>query len=71
MHGHMKHAIDAKYESLSAREREILYCIAEGMSSKEIAERLFVSKNTIDTHRRNMIRKKRAKNCAQLILMAI
>lgn len=40
------------------RELEILSHISEGLSSKQIANRLFISKNTVDTHRRNILKKK-------------
>ena len=39
---------------LTAREREVLVNIIEGLTSKDIAERLFVCTDTIDTHRRNI-----------------
>ena len=42
---------------LSSRENDILYLIAQGKTSQEIAEELFISKTTVDTHRRNMTRK--------------
>lgn len=42
---------------LSNREKEILQLIANGRSSKEISEALFIAKTTVDTHRKNMIRK--------------
>jgi len=40
------------------REREIISCIETGLCSKQIAQRLFISKNTVDTHRRNILKKK-------------
>lgn len=43
--------------TLSNREKEILQLIADGKTSKEIAEMLFIAKTTVDTHRKNMIRK--------------
>jgi DNA-binding NarL/FixJ family response regulator len=52
---------------LSPREREILGFIAAGHTSKEIATRLQLSCATIDTHRRNLMRKARARNAAELI----
>ena len=58
--------MDAPKE-LSYREIEILRCLSEGLSSKEIASRLFLAKSTVDTHRRNMIRKRAVKNTAQLL----
>jgi len=42
---------------LSSRENDILYLIAQGKTSQEIATELFISKATVDTHRRNMTRK--------------
>ena len=42
---------------LSRREKEILALIAQRKTSKEIADLLFISKSTIDTHRKNMIQK--------------
>lgn len=42
---------------LSNREKEILGLIANGKTSKEISEILFIAKTTVDTHRKNMIRK--------------
>ena len=42
---------------LSARENDILYLIAQGKTSQDIANELFISKATVDTHRRNMTRK--------------
>jgi DNA-binding NarL/FixJ family response regulator len=46
------------YLNLTRRESEILAYIARGFSSKQIANKLFISKNTVDTHRRNIISKK-------------
>lgn len=42
---------------LSSREREILGLISRGKTSHEIADQLFIGKSTVDTHRKNMIRK--------------
>jgi len=49
------------FENLSDREKEIQKLVADGKTSSEIGELLFISKNTVDTHRRN-IRKKHKKN---------
>jgi DNA-binding NarL/FixJ family response regulator len=43
--------------ALSSRETEIIHLIAEGMTNKEIAEKLFLSIHTIKTHRKNIIKK--------------
>jgi DNA-binding NarL/FixJ family response regulator len=45
------------YETLTAREREILYLAAQGLTSAEIAERLMIGVRTVDTHRGSMMRK--------------
>ncbi|RSK37254.1 response regulator [Hymenobacter metallilatus] len=56
---------------LSGREREVLRLIAEGLTNAEIAEKLFTSKRTIETHRQNIIEKTQAKNTAALIRYAM
>ena len=56
---------------LSNREREILELIANGKTSKEIAENLFIAKTTVDTHRKNMIRKLHLSNGNELVKYAI
>jgi two-component system, NarL family, response regulator NreC len=45
------------YETLTAREREVLQLAAEGRSSREIAARLFISPRTAETHRANLMHK--------------
>ncbi len=56
---------------LSNREKEILHLISEGKTSKEIAESLFIAKTTVDTHRKNMIRKLELSNGNELVKYAI
>ena len=56
---------------LSNREKEILHLIANGRTSKEIAEKLFIAKTTVDTHRKNMIRKLQLNSGNELIKYAI
>ncbi|WP_266205099.1 response regulator transcription factor [Pontibacter kalidii] len=56
---------------LSKREREVLALIAEGYTNVEIAEKLFTSKRTIETHRQNILEKTQAKNTPNLIKYAI
>jgi DNA-binding NarL/FixJ family response regulator len=55
---------------LTKREKEILRMIADGKTSIEIAEELFVSPLTIETHRRNLMQKFDVKNVAALIKIA-
>ena len=53
---------------LSTRETEILDLIARGYESKEIAEKLFISINTVNNHRQNILRKTQTENTNQAIL---
>ncbi|MFM9838658.1 MAG: response regulator transcription factor, partial [Cyclobacteriaceae bacterium] len=55
---------------LTKREKEILRMIVDGKTSIEIAEELFVSPLTIETHRRNLMQKFDVKNVAALIKIA-
>lgn len=55
---------------LTRREIEVLQLIAEGLTNAEMAEKLFVSVTTIDTHRKNLLSKFHAKNTAALIWAA-
>ncbi|MFP4059971.1 MAG: response regulator transcription factor [Bacteroidota bacterium] len=52
---------------LSEREKEIVKYLIQGMSSQEISHVLCISKNTVDTHRRNMLKKLKMKNTCSLI----
>lgn len=56
---------------LSNREKEILHLIANGRTSKDIAAELFIAKTTVDTHRKNMIRKLNLATGTELIKYAI
>lgn len=53
---------------LSERELEVLSLLAEGLSTTEIAERMFLSKNTIQTYRKRLMLKLNAKNVAELVV---
>lgn len=54
-------------EKLSEREQEVLECIATGLTTNEIAIQLFISKNTVETHRKNLLYKLKARNTAELV----
>lgn len=54
---------------LSDRELEILELLRLGKSSNEISESLFISTHTVNTHRKNMLKKAGAKNTAELLFM--
>lgn len=55
---------------LTRREKQILALIAEGKTSQNIAQELFLSPLTVDTHRKNLIQKFEVKNVAELIMAA-
>ena len=52
---------------ITKREKEILYLIGAGFSTKQIASQLFISINTVQTHRSNLLRKLQVKNSMELI----
>ena len=60
-----------QYQELSSREIEVLRLIAEGMMTRDIADRLFVSDNTIEFHRKRIMRKLAANNMAQLVKQGV
>jgi len=61
---------DAKYETLTSREQEILVLMAEGLSSKKIAEKLFISPKTVENHRSNIFCKLNLHSTIELIRYA-
>jgi DNA-binding NarL/FixJ family response regulator len=60
-----------RFDSLSEREREIFQLIAEGHSNKSIADLLFVSPATVETHRAHILQKLDVHNTAELVLYAV
>lgn len=56
---------------LSQREREVLHLVTDGLTNQEIADKLFTSKRTIETHRQNILEKSGAKNTASLVKLAL
>ncbi len=52
---------------LTSREKEVLALIAEGMTNNEIAEKLFISPLTVDSHRKNILAKFGVKNTAAMV----
>ena len=67
--GSMRRNEDA--EALSEREMDVLRGICRGLSTQEIADELFLSKRTVDTHRANILEKTGSKNTASLVVYAI
>lgn len=55
---------------ITRREKEILALIADGLTNPQIAEKLFISLNTVDTHRKNLLAKFETNNSAALIKLA-
>jgi len=58
------------YETLTAREREVFQLTAEGLSGGDVAERLFISPRTVESHRANLMRKLGLRNHKELIRYA-
>lgn len=60
-----------RLQALSIREKEVLRMIGRGLSSKEIADTLHVSRRTIDFHRANILRKMNLVGLSQMICLAL
>jgi DNA-binding NarL/FixJ family response regulator len=56
---------------ITKREKEVLRLIADGLTNPEIAEKLFVSSSTVDSHRKSLLAKFNLKNTAALVRVAI
>ena len=57
--------------SLTHREREILQLVASGLTNQEIADQLFTSKRTVESHRQNLLEKTGARNTPALVKYAM
>ncbi|HKK63760.1 MAG TPA: response regulator transcription factor [Bacteroidales bacterium] len=60
---------DNRFDCLSDREKEVLNLLFEGLTSKEIATQLFISKTTVDTHRRNILEKTGCQSTIELLTL--
>lgn len=68
----LKSNINIKLKSyLTEREQEVLNLVALGLESNEIAEKLYISIHTVKTHRKNLMRKLKVNNGAELMRFAI
>ncbi len=67
----LKNSKEEKEIRLTKREKEVLICILDELSTKEIAQKLFLSEKTIEGYRSNLLIKFQAKNVAGLIKRAI
>ncbi|QCK15178.1 response regulator transcription factor [Mangrovivirga cuniculi] len=63
---HIKH-----FQKLTPREKEIIELVIEGLSNKEIGEMLFISRCTVEQHRKNINRKLSIRNAMQLYSYAL
>jgi DNA-binding NarL/FixJ family response regulator len=63
-------AVDPTYGALTSREQEIMRLVAEGLSTKEIAEKLFISSKTVENHRSKIMNKLGLHNIIELIRYA-
>ncbi|NQX91424.1 MAG: response regulator transcription factor [Flavobacteriales bacterium] len=75
---HQDHLIETMHRfrasvhiGLTLREIQIIKGISKGKNSKEIGEELYISKHTVDTHRRKILEKTECKNAAELVKFAI
>jgi DNA-binding NarL/FixJ family response regulator len=58
-------------ESLSERERDVMYMLALGYTNQEVGEQLYISVRTVDTHRAHLMRKLDLRTRAELVLYAL
>lgn len=66
-----KHSFQARYDSLTKREKQILERVVQGMSNQDMADDLAINRKTIEGHRANMMNKMAAASLAELIQMAV
>ena len=64
-------ALSCEPVTLSERENEIITLIAEGLTNQQIADQLFLSNHTINTHRKNIMSKLGVKNTAGIVMYAV
>jgi len=69
--GHKNIHVTSKFEELTSRELEVLHQICLGLTTDEIAKKLFISPMTVKSHRSNLLEKTVCKNTPGLILFAI
>jgi two-component system response regulator NreC len=69
--GHLKNKKDSRKNLLTQREQEICSFLAYGYTNKEIADKLFISERTVETHRSHIFSKLELKSRAELVRFAI
>ena len=60
-----------RLEALTSREKEVLHHICEGLRTKEIADELFISTHTVESHRRNIMQKLEVRSSSMLVKYAM
>ncbi len=68
---HASHTSELQPHGLTEREKQVLTLIAEGLTGREIAEKLCLSEKTVNTHRANIMEKLKIHNRAELVKYAI
>ncbi|MED4163152.1 response regulator transcription factor [Halalkalibacterium halodurans] len=68
---HQQQSATAKETELSEREKEVLACLVQGLSNKEIAEKLFISDKTVKIHVSKIFKKINVKSRSQAVIHAI
>ncbi len=63
--------VKTNLQLLTAREIEIIRVLADGMVTKEIAAKLFISESTVERHKNNILKKMNLRNTAQVIKVAV
>lgn len=63
--------VSATVDALSSRELEVLLCVMEGFSNREIASQLFVSSETVKTHVTNILSKLGARDRTHAVVLAV
>ncbi|MBU1249274.1 MAG: response regulator transcription factor, partial [Proteobacteria bacterium] len=58
---------DDPYQSLTSREQEIMRLLAEGLMTREIAKKLFISPKTVENHRANLMKKLNLSSAIELV----
>lgn len=62
---------NAGNDSLTSREMDILHWVCTGLTTQEIAEKLFISTKTVEVHRNNILHKADVRNSAELIIWSV